>query len=539
MKTDRLPVFREAGAGFLKGPLLYKWLFNGIIIFILFVLLWTPLRLILSLVEYPYPLAGTESTPIISAIAIHEGDNPYTLSNFPEKMYVYGGLFPLLISPWIDIVQPLILIPRLINAISLTLSILVMFALLRRRNTSFIGSLVGTTILAYALCLVLQITFSGPDLIGFFIFILGIYLFELYGLSFPGIFLPALSGICCLLIKQYYLLPAVFLGPYIFFFRSKKFGLLYLGCLFLMGLSIAIPIRLLFPLYFRYTILHFLQTAPNDIGYMVFQVRTFIQWFLLLLVLYFLGLAIHIYRKTRSQKWEFKTNLRIFEKPLFEGIHLDVYNWGFACMFFVLMLFLGKNPGNAHTYFLELLLPFLLLAGIPIIEKVVTTPMVRIGCLFACLTCLIPLVLGFSIDLQGSAEKYQQLTTELKSCKVIYAASYANLILVDQHQYIYDGGHTDLGYTIILPYEAWRARLLGGHDGSIENRWNQWNRQLGERVKNREFDCIAVYGQTDRLGDVLLSNYYQPKYFIPDIMEWDAVTIRIEFDAVIWVPKDR
>jgi hypothetical protein len=539
MKTDRLPVLREAGTRFIKGLLLYPWVFNGIIFIALLILLWTPFRLILLQAEYPYPLAGAESTPIISAITIHEGDNPYTLSKYPEKMYIYGGLFPLLIAPWIDIIEPLILIPRLINAISYFLSILVMFALLRRRNASIIGSLVGTIILAYALCLILQITFSGPDLIGFFIFIFGFYLFELYGLSFPGILLSALSGICCLLIKQYFLLPAVFLGPFILFFRSKKLGVLYLGCLFLMGLSIAVPIRLLFPLYFRYTILHFLHVVSNDVGHMVFQFSIFFQWFFFLIVLYFIGLAVQIYRKGPPPKWEIKINFRVFDKPLFEGIPLDVYKWSFACMFLVLALYLGKNTGNAHTYFLELLLPFLLLAGIPIIEKAIAAPMIRIGSLLACLTCVIPMALGYSIDLQGSAAKYQRLSTELKSCKVIYAASYANLILLDQHQPIYDSGHTNLGYTIILPYEAWRARLLGGHDGSIENRWNQWNRQLGERVKNREFDCIAVYGQTDRLGDVLLSDYYQPKTVIPDLMEWDAVTLKIEFDAVLWIPKDR
>jgi hypothetical protein len=35
-----------------------------------------------------------------------------------------------------------------------------------------------------------------------------------------------------------------------------------------------------------------------------------------------------------------------------------------------------------------------------------------------------------------------------------------------------------------------------------------------------------------------LADYYQPKAVIPDLMEGDAVTIKIEIGAVIWIPKE-
>jgi hypothetical protein len=122
-------------------------------------------------------LGGTESTPLVSTLALQQGNNPYSLSNYLDKMYVYGGLYPLLMAPLIDVIQPPIRIPRLISAISVLLSSLLMFWILWKRNSSIVGLLVATVILAYILCLILKITLAEPDLPGFLLFLFGLFIF--------------------------------------------------------------------------------------------------------------------------------------------------------------------------------------------------------------------------------------------------------------------------------------------------------------------------------------------------------------------------
>jgi hypothetical protein len=454
-------------------------------------------------------------------------------------MYIYGGLYPLMIAPWINIIQPIILIPRLFSALSALFSIFLMFLLLRKRGASALGALFGSAILAYALCLVFKITLAGPDLTGVFVFLLGFFLFSHFGGSLPFLVLSALCGVCGFFIKQYYVLPALGFGIYLLLFQSKKTGAVFLGSLFLIGLVIALPLRFLAPLYFRYTILHFLHVVSNDQGHALFQTSVFFQWFFGLIALFFIGSAIQAFQRLRRKEKKIRFWARNPDKPVLSGVEIDGMTWNFFCMLLVLVFILGKNTGNDHTYFLELLLPFLLLAGIPVVETTVTRPGLRFGCQLIWLTCLIPLAAGSNMDLQKFSAKYEEMEIALQSCRTVYGAAYANQVLLEEEKPIYDSGHSDLGYTIILPYEVWRARLLGGHDGSIENKWNTRNRQIGESIARREFSCLAVYGDTTQLGGITLSDFYTPKYRIPDFMEWDVVTHKVVIDIVIWVPKER
>jgi hypothetical protein len=411
-------------------------------------------------------------------------------------MYVYGGLYPLLMAPLIDVIQPIIRIPRLLSAISVLLSSLLMFCMLRKRNSSIVGSITGAVILAYALCLIFKITLAGPDLPGFLLLLCGLFLFMEFGSSFWGLLFSAIFGVGCFFIKQYYVLPIISLGIYLFFFRSKRMGILYLGRLALLWLSISLPIRFLAPLYFRYTILHHLYMVSNNQSHALFQASIFSQWFAGMISIFLVVLIIQIIRNPRWKQGGIKIRIGNLNEPIFEGFWIDANTWNLILMFLLLVLVLGKNTGNVHTYFLELLLPFLLLTAIPAIEKEVRNPILRMGCLFACLTCLFPLGLGSRLDLDKFSRKYQQLEAELQSCQSIYGAAFANQILWEQDKPIFDSGQSVYGYTIILPYNLWRARLLGGHDGSIENKCNVWMKQIGESVTKHEFGCIAVYSDT-------------------------------------------
>lgn len=80
------------------------------------------IQYLFSFLRFPNPLEYREAASIILANVLHQGSNPFTLINYPQDMYIYGLLYPFFIAPWIGIVQPILLIPRLLNVIFLLLT---------------------------------------------------------------------------------------------------------------------------------------------------------------------------------------------------------------------------------------------------------------------------------------------------------------------------------------------------------------------------------------------------------------------------------
>jgi hypothetical protein len=495
-----------------------------------------PIQYLLSSLQYPYPIIG-ESSWMVVANALHHGINPYAMTAFPEYMYVYGFLFPFMISLWIGLLEPAFLIPRIINTLALLLAVWMMFDFLRVRKASVLGALVGAMILAYSFCLIINISFFGPDMVGLFIFLLGFYIIIKTGYARRSLFLCALCGASCFYIKQYYLLPFVLLAGYMLVFQSKKVGVLFIGLLTSCILAPALLLRFLAPLYFRYTIIHHLAMVSRNMDHMILQATTFFQWHIVMIALYLLLLGRQLFRRRGALTNKPSLNAFDMERPLLEGIQVDVFDWSLFFMFLVLILSMGQNTGNSLTYFQELLLPFLVIAVVKYIETGIHASIIRNICLIACLLCILPLYNIFKINYAKFAPPYQQVEAELAHCQTIYGAGYTDIFLLAHDQPIYDSGQTKYAYTTILPENIWRRRIVGADDGILENALVTWKKKIGEKIISQEFSCIAVDTLTKTVGDVRLSDYYQPNITILGLTEMDAITYKNSYDAVIWIPK--
>jgi hypothetical protein len=510
-----------------------------LILFTIVLLLIPPGRYLISVLRFPYPLEYREPASIIEAIAIHQGINPFTLDNYPQDMYIYGLIYPYMISPWINVIQPIILIPRLIDFIFLALTITLFIALLRFKKASIIGSLIGASILLNALCLVLQINGSRPDIPALFFSLAGIYIVLKKGTAIRWLFVAALCMICCLLLKEYLIIPIGLLLVHIFVFHSKKTGIIFFGILSGLVAGSAIIIRFAFPLYLRYAILHPLYILSNDTGFMWMQVSTFLKWYGIL-CLFFIGFVLFKAGrrlKSANQKWHI--DLASWDSPLLEGIRLDFLDWGFVCIMIIMMVSIGQNTGNFHTYFQELSLPFLILAVIPAIEQWIQWNLVKNIAYAFCLFSLIPLAAGFQTKFDQYFKAYQLLESKMNTCNQIYGAPITDMYLMDRKLGpIFDNGLSEFGYTIIMSRNKIFQKLLGGNDGQLENKWNSWNSALGDKVKNREFDCIVAESQVQQIGNVSIANYYIPESKILDVLDWDVVTYNQQIDITIWIPKE-
>jgi hypothetical protein len=497
-----------------------------------------PIVFLAQYLLFPYPLAYRETAPLLQAMAFHQGQNPYLLEGFPAQMYVYGPLFPLMISPWINLIRPALIIPRMLNIVFLVFSAVLLYALLRARKASVAGALTASVVLGNALCLVIKIAGPGPDLPGFFFVVLGFYVLQKSGSSMRGLWMHSLCGVVAFYIKQYLILPFVLYSVYVFLFQSKRRGLWSAG---LIAIQMALPaavLRVSCPMFFRYTVLHHLHMYSDDIGHMVMQLETFLSWYAFPVAVFSASVLLGLRTAILSGSVRFRMHVGSLEKPLVEGMDADFFMVGFLSTLLIMVMAMGRNAGTAHTYFQELPLPFLIVSVFTFIAGKVRPPNLQTLLYAACLSSLMPLGRGYQIHFQQTAEGFQQLNDRADRCEAIYGSAAMDWYLLNRDgETIYDSGNTEYAITVLYAGNPLLQKVMGGHDGQIEHQWIIWNDMLGEKARQHAFDCIIVGSETTEIGNVRLEEYYEPEREIPDILEWDVVNYSVVFDAVIWIPK--
>jgi hypothetical protein len=272
---------------------------------------------------------------------------------------------------------------------------------------------------------------------------------------------------------------------------------------------------------------------------MMMQVATFIQWYGILCFIFICSILYKVLQRLKSPNHNWYVNLASLDKPFLEGIKVDFFDWGFICIMIIMMISIGNNTGNFHTYFQELPLPFLIIAVIPVIEQWIQRSLLKYIAYALCLFSLIPLSAGYQTKFDQYSEAYQLLESKMDKCNQIYGAPITDLYLLDRNMSpIYDNGLTEYGRTIIMSRNKLLQKILGGNDGQLENKWNVWNRSLEDKVKNREFDCIVVDSRVKQIGNVSIADYYAPESEILDVLDWDVVTYNQQKDITIWIPKE-
>ena len=78
----------------------------------LIILLAYPLSYIGKFLTFPYPIEYREAAMISPAIDFSKGINPYTIANYPDHIYLYGVLYPLMVKPFVNLFEHPILAAR-------------------------------------------------------------------------------------------------------------------------------------------------------------------------------------------------------------------------------------------------------------------------------------------------------------------------------------------------------------------------------------------------------------------------------------------
>jgi hypothetical protein len=188
------------------------------------------------LVTFPYQLEHREGAVLYTTRLLLDGENPYSLQNMPTAINVYGINYHLLVYPFAKLWGSTFLVHRAVSAIFLFLSCVLMFEIMRRHRVNVLYSLSAVLIL-YACLLYRYTPLARPDTLGFFLFLLSIFIAYVQHYSTRSLLMSAIFGIAAFYTKSYFVLSIPYLTVYLFLFVSKKRAILYGSWSFLLLIS--------------------------------------------------------------------------------------------------------------------------------------------------------------------------------------------------------------------------------------------------------------------------------------------------------------
>lgn len=408
-------------------------------------------------------------------------------------MYLYGFMYPLLLAPFINLVTHPILVASYLDFAFLFLFLCLSFWIFRKRNASFISSLIGTLILLNSFIFIWKINGHRPDIMGLFFALLGL------GILLNGepdnirILLCALSCVISFYFKQYMLFSALVAAGYLFLFVSKKKGVLFITILFLMGMISFFVARSIFPLYYEYTILHHINDADNSTSYMLMQTKLFLQYYWILCILY----LFYLYKTVSALGFRRIKEIRLMptnlDAPFIDGISVDLFDVGIIISSLILTFSLGKHSGNVYTYYGELLLPFLLYLIIPKIDELfkinLTHNLIQLLILFF---CVFPLRLSYSTNFEAYKNAFSQVYQYADQCNTIYDQTPLIALYKIEHGMspVYNNGQIEYAWSVVPNKATIFGRISAFSPESVNKNLIDWNDDIKNNIQNQKFDCI-------------------------------------------------
>ena len=540
------------------------------LLFILFVIIaiggsFFPLRTLTAYLSWPYPIEHRDAATLDIAMAIHEGVNPYAIENYPEYIYVYGGVLPLLTAFCLQFLRPSFRIMLGIDILFLV-AVLCLMTWLYRRKIQSRGIRWGAilfTAFSMIVFAVLNFKVSGtrPSLPGLFFLLLTVIIPEQTNYCWKGLVCSAVCSFIAFNCKQYFLIGFPIVCLSLFLFQSKKKGILF-GLFSTVGMvGMMLLLNFFFPLYINSTIWHHLFLNPSyNFLWMCYQLIPFC-------LLFWFGITESILAFPRVFPAFKGVNIKNISSPFFNQHDTDsIYLVAFLTSIICFCISMGGNWSNQYTYFIDLPLPFLLLSTFLFLSKRIDQPnFIRTtagvgGLLFLFFFCLIQILYirkemnffcigwfllltllfifhrfahrdvlwGILILSVGGIfffqkenfitradlpfVSYAQFNKALDQCQSI-------LLSPEGYQYQFthdtvrfsDNGHRFYAGSLIYPERGPLFGLYRHQSETLRRQLDNWDESLVNSLVNQEFDCITVT-EIDPLSEFPeLAEYYRVK----------------------------
>lgn len=275
-------------------------------------LFWTILVYFLVITTYyhhlilsdPNQLEYREGAALLPVHLLLAGKNPYALEYMPEATNVYGIVYPLMVYPLAQWLGPSLYTHRLVTALFIGASCLLLALVLRRERVA-LPYLVAGTLLFYQALMFFVGPLARPDSTGMFFFLASILLPVLGRYSTAALAGSLLLGILGFYTKLYFVLGLLFVSLHLFFYVSRLKGMIYASVGMLILLASMWFINDLFPTYWvnvllvqmRATAQSLRLSGDDGFTHMAMQFKLFFMLYYPLLILFLLGWAHHYKNK--------------------------------------------------------------------------------------------------------------------------------------------------------------------------------------------------------------------------------------------------
>ncbi len=389
-----------------------------------------------KLITSPYQQEYREAVTSLATQLLVDNENPYRIENQPEYGQAYGIVQNLIAYPFAYLLGSSLQTHRLVTLVGIILSCLVIILWLSELKISLLIA-VPATLTLYLSFFYNVLPLNRPDSWGLFFMLLSLYIPFKYNYSTKSLIASIGLGLIAFYTKSYFVLGIISIGSFLFFFISKKKGLIY-TLFFLITFAVSIyVVSSVYPLFFYLTVLSFLNYAIGGSWmYANEQVITFLYINKFFLLLGIISISSFVYFKTRSRKTlNYKINLNMvnFDKGLITTTIslsnlLVVYT--FFLFFGIVYIVLGRNGGAFLVYYFTHITPILILVVIIFLFKSANKALLAVGMLLIVLNIWSVDRLLYSSDLTEEEQKnWQKAKTYIEnSYHVIGSPVVANLI---------------------------------------------------------------------------------------------------------------
>jgi len=464
------------------------------------------------LVTFPYPLAYREGAVLFTTDLLLKGKNPYSLQNMPTAMNVYGINCHFFVYPFAKLWGATFVVHRAVSAVFLILSCILFFQILRRHQVNVIYSLSAVLIL-YASLLYRQTPLARPDCLGFFLFLLSMFIPWLQKYSTRSLLISVVLGVAGFYTKAYYVLSIPYLAAYLFLFVSKKKAIFYGSLSALLLILTAFITNEIFETYFVNTFFNHVNVATNDINQLRLQLALFLIYNSGLVLLFVVYSALSVFDRTTEDSRESLRFVTALEK-LIKRINVPDYDKPFLDTAFPLSLYalilsfglfyfkLGRHNGSMMTYAYQLITPFFLLFTYSLLNSPLKN--LRSAKLInnygyvlfmPCILLSLYLLWSSAFSLKDSREwlsmeDWRHIEKITRSHENILNSPVIVSILMEQNKAVYDAGQIEyFKYSHCPP--GWLDGFLLSNT-AISERWQEYENFVRQAVQQQAFDAVMV-----------------------------------------------
>lgn len=465
----------------------WRYLYRGAITVLFLALIYHQWQIIIA----PVPLDLYEGTMLLITGIIAEGGNPYTLAYQPQAADVYPPLYNIIVAPLTSIFGNNFQLHRSVSAGFILLSISLV-GLATWKRTGMIVHSCAAAVMAYAALLFYATPVSSTNAPAVFVFLVGLIVPWWCGFTRWSLLFALLCGLLAFYTKQYFVVGIAILCLYLFLYRSMRLGF---------GLGFVYAFCLLLSLWWVH------RTSPYYLDNTLFAPSAAMSglqnWHILLIQLHVflttyagLLLIIVIYGVVVAWPGGFRRLAgaigeraaiarRGWRGPLLSR-HVDFMWFSLFWTSLVILVWLGRNPGNYMTYLFQLISPFLLVVGFSIAAR-----------LTGKLELAMPLILlslyqSYAMlhkDFSTNLQNWNDVEAMVAGSDEILSTQMLLDMLLRQDKKVYQDGHT-FYFPLASAKPGWLVKER--EEERVANIWQSYVTMLYRKIERREFDLILV-----------------------------------------------